>query len=138
MTSRLQVVAAVLTSAQHPGRVLVAQRPVGKWQAGRWEFPGGKCEPAESEREALDRELMEELGITVLRAESLGHFPHDYVDRQVVIALWWVVEFSGVVQGRDGQALQWLPLQDLPHIDLLEADRPMLPVLSRALADALK
>ena len=46
----LGVVAAVLVR-RAPGaapEVLIAQRPPGKWQAGRWEFPGGKIEPAES------------------------------------------------------------------------------------------
>ena len=49
----LQVVAAVLVD--RAGRVLIAQRPPGKWQAGRWEFPGGKVEPGESEEAAVRR-----------------------------------------------------------------------------------
>ena len=45
------------------GRVLLAQRPEGKSMAGLWEFPGGKVEGAETPTEALERELLEELGI---------------------------------------------------------------------------
>ena len=45
------------------GRVLIAERTAGRHMAGRWEFPGGKVVPGESEAEALGRELREELGI---------------------------------------------------------------------------
>src|SRR5438105_905976 len=47
------------------GRVLLAQRPVGKAMAGLWEFPGGKIEDNESPEQALVRELKEELGIGI-------------------------------------------------------------------------
>jgi 8-oxo-dGTP diphosphatase len=114
--------------------VLIAQRPTGKWQAGRWEFPGGKIEAGESDRDALGRELEEELGVRVLTARLLGVFDHDYADRRVAISLWLVTEFQGIPQGRDGQALRWVAGPELPDCDLLEADRPMLPPLREALA----
>lgn len=59
----LPVVAAVLQDSA--GRVLLAQRPPGKDQAGLWEFPGGKIRPGERAEHALRRELQEELGIAV-------------------------------------------------------------------------
>lgn len=113
--------------------VLIAQRPPGKWQAGRWEFPGGKIEPAESPGDAVVRELREELGVTVRAARPLGEFPHDYEDRSVRIALWLVSAWDGVPEGLDGQALRWVALTQLAGCDLLEADRPMLEPLRRAL-----
>ena len=57
---RVQVVAAVIRRPD--GQVLLAQRPQHTHQGGLWEFPGGKVEPGESEVEALQRELQEELG----------------------------------------------------------------------------
>jgi mutator protein MutT len=51
------------------GRVLLAERPVGKPWAGYWEFPGGKIDTDESARQALVRELHEELGFEVERAD---------------------------------------------------------------------
>lgn len=135
--ARLRVVAGALCDPAVPGRVLIAQRPVGKWQAGRWEFPGGKVEPGEAEREALDRELREELGVQVLAARQLGVFEHDYADRRVAIALWLVTAFHGDPQGRDGQALRWVPASELAGCDLLEADQPMLPMLREALSGAV-
>lgn len=58
----LLVVAGVL---QRNGRIMAYQRPEGKLLAGKWEFPGGKLEEGESPEQALERELMEELGVHV-------------------------------------------------------------------------
>lgn len=127
----LQVVAAVLVDRQ--GRVLVAQRPPGKWAAGRWEFPGGKVEPGEDEAAAVVRELHEELGVRVDAQQRLTEVCHDYPDRRVAIGLWLVLRHEGEPQGLDGQALRWVTLDELADIDLLEADLPMLPVLAAAL-----
>ena len=131
----LGVVAAVLVR-RAPGtapEVLIAQRPPGKWQAGRWEFPGGKIEQSESPADAVVRELREELGVTVRAARPLGDFSHDYQDRSVRIGLWLVSAWEGDPSGLDGQALRWVALPQLVHWDLLEADRPMLEPLRRAL-----
>jgi 8-oxo-dGTP diphosphatase len=131
MSDALRVVAAVLVDRQ--GRVLIAQRPPGKWQAGRWEFPGGKLEPGEGEAAAVRRELAEELGVRVDAAERLAEITHDYPDRRVAIGLWLVLRHDGEPVGLDGQALRWVSPQSLEHCDLLEADLPMLPVLRAAL-----
>jgi 8-oxo-dGTP diphosphatase len=113
--------------------VLIAQRPAGKWQQGRWEFPGGKIEPGESSADAMARELREELGIEVRAARPLGVFRHDYADGRVEIELWLVSAFEGEPQGLDAQALSWVSIDGLSAYDLLEADLPMLPPLRQAL-----
>jgi 8-oxo-dGTP diphosphatase len=128
----LRVVAAVLVDRR--GQVLIAQRPPGKWQAGRWEFPGGKVEPGESEEAAVRRELAEELGVRVDVLQRLGDFTHDYGERQVHIGLWLVLRHEGEPQGLDGQALRWVRVDQLADCDLLEADLPMVPVLRDALS----
>lgn len=128
----LRVVAAVLVDPQ--GRVLIAQRPPGKWQAGRWEFPGGKLEPGEDEEAAVRRELAEELGIRVEALRRLGEVSHDYGDRAVNLGLWMVSRYDGEPGGLDGQALKWVTAASLPAEDLLEADLPLLPLLQAALA----
>jgi 8-oxo-dGTP diphosphatase len=126
-----RVVAAVLVNRE--GEVLIAQRPPGKWQAGRWEFPGGKLEPGEGEEAAVRRELAEELGIEVDVTHRIAGCTHDYGDRQVDMGLWLVLRHAGEPRGLDGQALKWVTLQQLPHEDLLEADVPLFPVLESAL-----
>lgn len=127
-----RVVAAALVDSQ--GRVLIAQRPAGKWQAGRWEFPGGKVEPLEDERSALARELREELGVAVAAASRLAQVDHNYGDRQVQLALWWVQRHEGEPRGLEGQALRWVTYPELAAADLLEADLPLLPVLRGLMA----
>jgi 8-oxo-dGTP diphosphatase len=126
-----RVVAAAVVDRE--GRVLIAQRPPGKWQAGRWEFPGGKLEAGEDEQQALRRELEEELGIHVRAATRVLEVAHNYPDRSVVIALWLVLRYDGTPTGLDGQALRWVEPGALTGLDLLEADLPMLPALLGAL-----
>ena len=114
--------------------VLIAQRPPGSWQAGRWEFPGGKVEPAEADEAALRRELREELGIEVLTAVPVDLFSHSYPDRSVEISLWVVPAFTGAPRGLDGQALRWVSPAQLAQCDLQDAGLPMIAPLLRALA----
>lgn len=101
----IHVACGVLVNAA--GEVLVAQRPKGKIADGYWEFPGGKIEPGESARQALVRELREELGVEVQLAEPLIRFSHQYSNRRVVLDTWRITAFSGTPESREGQALQW-------------------------------
>jgi len=131
----LRVVAAVLVRHVTGGlpELLIAQRPPGKWQQGRWEFPGGKIEPDETSADAVLRELREELGVIVRAARPIGVFAHDYPDGRVEIELWVVGAYEGEPQGLDGQALRWVNIDHIGEFDLLEADLPMLAPLRRAL-----
>jgi 8-oxo-dGTP diphosphatase len=124
---RILVVAGALYDAA--GRVLIAQRPAGKHMAGRWEFPGGKVAPEEAERDALVRELREELGIEVKDAAPLMRLTHAYADREVELSLWIVAHFTGSPRALDGQALKWVAPAALVHEDILEADRPFVTAL---------
>jgi 8-oxo-dGTP diphosphatase len=121
------VVAAALYDRS--GRVLIAQRPAGKALAGRWEFPGGKVAAGESEREALGRELREELGVEVTAARPLMRQKHAYADREVELSLWIVERFSGTARALDGQRLKWVAPAQLPAENILEADRPFIEAL---------
>lgn len=123
----IHVVAGVLSD--EAGRVLVAQRPVGKHLAGRWEFPGGKLAEGEAPLAGLKRELAEELGVTLKSAEPLIRLRHAYSNRHILLDVWQVTAYSGTPQGLDRQALEWVSLDDLPAVDLLEADQPIITVL---------
>ena len=100
----IDVAAGVLTDAA--GRVLIAQRPVGSVLAGWWEFPGGKIAGGETAREALERELAEELGIRILAAEPLITFSHSYPERVVTLHVFRVNRYSGEPTGAEGQPVR--------------------------------
>ena len=121
------VVAAALFDPA--GRVLIAQRPAGKPLAGRWEFPGGKVDAGEGEREALARELREELGIELVAARPFMRLTHAYEERDVELSLWIVEQFSGEPRSLDAQALKWVVPAELGSEDILEADRPFIEAL---------
>ena len=125
----IDVAAGVLLDAQ--SRVLIAQRPAGKYQAGWWEFPGGKICSAESPRQALARELHEELGIKVQQARSLLTYTHVYPERAVTLHIWQVTEFDGEPTGLEDQPLRWIPVSELRDAGLLPADLPVIEVLQQ-------
>ena len=124
---RIQVVAAVLRD--RAGRVLVADRPVGKPLAGYWEFPGGKLEPGEVAYAALQRELREELGILVRAAYRLLHFIHRYPDKEVELGVWRVTAWEGEPHAHEGQQFAWHTPAGLSAIPLLPADEPIVRAL---------
>ncbi len=101
----LHVVAAVV---EHRGLVLIALRSEDRHQGGLWEFPGGKREDGESVRDALTRELNEELGINVVAARPLIQVRHSYPDRNVFLDVWRVDAFSGEPHGKEGQPIRWV------------------------------
>ena len=123
----IHVVAGALVSLQ--GQILIAQRPIGKHMAGGWEFPGGKIDEGEIPLAALRRELEEELGIEVQKAEYLVSCDHEYPDRVVHLDLWLVTEFKDEPQPLDHQALRWVSVDQLETADLLPADQPLIEAL---------
>jgi 8-oxo-dGTP diphosphatase len=137
----LQVAAAVI---QRPdGQVLLAQRPAGKAYAGYWEFPGGKLEPGETPREALDRELAEELGLTVRCAAPWIVQQYRYPHAHVLLHFFRVFEWDGDPVGHDGQAFAWQAPGNFGVAPLLPANAFVLralllpPVYGISLADDL-
>lgn len=100
--------------------------------AGGWEFPGGKLEPEEPALDGLKRELREELGVEVIAAAQLIAYEHSYSDRRVLLDLWLVALYTGEARSVEGQPLQWVAIDELETVGLLEADRPMIPALREA------
>jgi 8-oxo-dGTP diphosphatase len=109
--------------------VLLALRPRDKHQGGLWEFPGGKVEAGELVQQALVRELHEELALEVLDCEPLLVTEHDYGDKQVRLDVWLVTRHQGEPQGREGQALAWVPMADLARYNFPAANLPIVNAL---------
>jgi 8-oxo-dGTP diphosphatase len=118
--SRIHVAAGVILNAK--SEVLLALRPLHKHQGGLWEFPGGKVEAGEKVEAALARELLEELNLAVETAEPLLITEHDYGDKQVVLDVWVVRNFTGEPHGREGQSLRWVPLSELANYKFPKAN----------------
>jgi 8-oxo-dGTP diphosphatase len=131
MENRIVVGGALI----HQGRVLAARRSAPAEVAGRWEFPGGKTEPGETQQQALERELFEELGV---RARALSRLPGEWPIRAGLVLRIWAAE---LVEGEpqpleDHSELRWLGPDELSAVDWLEHDREVLPEVARLLAAA--
>ena len=111
------------------GRILIAQRPPGGHMGGFWEFPGGKLNRDERPAQALERELREELGVTVEAATPFMTYRHEYPERIVELHVFLVEKYLGEPRGIEGQPLRWVDLADLASADLLEADQPIAAAL---------
>ena len=120
------VVACALIDAQ--GRVLLCQRPLGKSMAGLWEFPGGKIESGESPEAALQRELFEELGITVSPEQfiPLTFASHRYDNFQLLMPLFVAHQWQGNPVGREGQVMAWVGNSQLRNYPMPAADIPLV------------
>ena len=124
----MRVAVAVL---QRPdGSVLLAQRLPGTPYPGYWEFPGGKLEPGETAREALARELDEELGIKIVDASPWLVQRYDYPHANVELNFFRVFAWHGEPQSRIGQAIAWQMPGAFEVAPLLPANAPILRSLS--------
>jgi 8-oxo-dGTP diphosphatase len=128
MFTSIHVVAAVITNPH--GEVLISLRPAHVHQGGLWEFPGGKVGPGEDTYAALQREIHEELGITVQAAHPLIRIPHRYPDRYVLLDVWRVTAFSGTPHGREAQPVRWAAPAGLDAACFPEANKPILAAAS--------
>lgn len=111
------------------GKVLIALRPAQSHQGGLWEFPGGKVEAGESVEQALNREFEEELGVSVQACTPLTQIRHDYSDKSVMLDVWRIEKFSGIPQGREGQAIEWRALSKLRAADFPKANERIILAL---------
>ena len=110
MIAVIEVTAAVIKRGQE---ILITQRGEDQHLAGYWEFPGGKVEQGESVFAALQRELLEEVNLTVNASEELMVIEHDYGDKCVRLDVHIVDDFTGTAHGAEGQQGKWVALSEL-------------------------
>jgi 8-oxo-dGTP diphosphatase len=123
-----RVVAALIVQ---DGRLLVCQRTRHQTMPLKWEFPGGKIEEGEQPRDALRRELDEELGITATIGDELARIQHEYPNGAMVELRFFVVrEYRGELENRIFKDIQWARPKDLPKYDFLEADLTLVKDLA--------
>jgi 8-oxo-dGTP diphosphatase len=123
----VRVVAGVLERA---GTVLLARRRPQDHQGGKWEFPGGKVEPGESESAALEREFHEEFDVEIRAQERLGACVHAYSDKSVELIAWRAEYVSGEFHPLAHDAIAWVEKADLGQYEVAAADRFIVEILS--------
>lgn len=114
----VRVIAAV---ASRGDRLLVCQRPAHKRHGGLWEFPGGKCEPGETDMEAATRELREELDVEVMSIDEPEFAIADPGSEFLIVFA--PVTIEGEPQCLEHDALRWAMLDELMVMPLAPSDR---------------
>jgi len=125
----LRFVAAALIVRDR--EVLIGQRRANQPMGSLWEFPGGKIEPGESAKEALARELSEELGISAEVGPAVTRIRHHYRRGGAVDLQFFAVrEFTGEINNQIYQQVRWVKLENLTEYEFLAADRGLIKDLA--------
>lgn len=125
----MTVVAAVI---ERSGQILIGQRPKGDWNQMKWEFPGGKMEPQESPREALGRELREELDIRAEIGEEITRYEYEYPGKPPIQLIFFrVVQFEGEPKNLAFNQIRWEFAARFPHYEFLDGDVDFVRRLAR-------
>ena len=123
-----RVVAALILK---DGKLLVCQRTRHQTMPLKWEFPGGKIEEGEQPRDALRRELDEELGIDAKIGEEVARIRHDYkTGSSVELRFYAVREYKREIENRIFKDVRWATRSELPSYDFLEADLSLVKDLA--------
>ena len=118
------VVAALIVADD---KILACQRTRHQPMPLKWEFPGGKIEEGEQPREALRRELEEELGIEATIGDEVARIQHRYANGgSVELRFFEVRKYQGEIENRIFREIRWVTRQELPELDFLEADRSLV------------
>ena len=105
-------------------KVLIARRAQHKSMAGKWEFPGGKVEPGEQDRDALEREIFEEFGVRIRTSEFLGSNRHDYGSFTIDLYAYYALYLEGDFLLTDHDRIEWVTKEEIHAYDMAEADEP--------------
>ena len=114
----IEVVAAII---EHEGRILATQRGYGQFK-DMWEFPGGKIEKGESSREALVREIKEELAADIKVGDFVMTVEYDYPDFHLTMHCFRCILLSDGVTLLEHENMKWLTGKELDSVDWLPAD----------------
>lgn len=125
----IEVVAAIIHDEE--GRIFATQRGYGPMKDG-WEFPGGKMESGETPKEALKREIWEELETRIEVEQLFKTIDYDYPDFHLTMHCYICKVESGELTLKEHEAARWLTKEQLSSIDWLPADRSIISRLTES------
>ena len=119
----IRVVAAVIKAANEQGEPMIfaTQRGYGDLKGG-WEFPGGKIEEGETQKEALKREIMEELDTEIKVGKLIDTIEYDYPAFHLSMDCFWCEIVKGELVLKEHEAARWLTREQLGEVEWLPAD----------------
>lgn len=119
----IRVVAAVIKAVNEAGRpvIFATQRGYGEFKDG-WEFPGGKIEEGESPKQALEREIMEELDMEILVGDLIDTVEYDYPKFHLSMDCFWAKPVTNDWVLKEHEAARWLTGEELDLVEWLPAD----------------
>jgi len=113
------VVAAIIINKN---RILIGKRKDEDIGGGKWEFPGGKIEIGETNSEALERELYEELGISVKIGKELMNYEHVFKTTIYNITFMEIIDYEGEICNNAHSEIKWVKFSNLPEYDFISGD----------------
>jgi 8-oxo-dGTP diphosphatase len=129
ITMMIRVVAGII---ERDGRVLICQRQAGGIFGGKWEFPGGKMRPSEAPRQALERELREELGVAPTIGDLLQTVRYRYAEMRDAVQISFLsAALDDPPRNLTFARIIWAGRAELPRYDFLAADRQVISRLVR-------
>ena len=125
----VKVVAAIIT---HNNRIFATQRGYGEFKDG-WEFPGGKIEAGETPREALVREIKEELETDIEVGDLIDTVEYDYPKFHLTMHCFFCTVKEGKLTLKEHEAAKWLTADTLDSVEWLPADLAIIGKIKQAL-----
>ena len=113
-------------------RIFATQRGYGEFKDG-WEFPGGKIEPGETPRQALVREIREELDTEINVGELIETIEYDYPTFHLSMDCFWCTVVEGSLELKEHEAARWLDRENLYSVDWLPADTGLIAKIEKLL-----
>ena len=130
----IKVVAAVICdSLENMTKIFAAARGYGEFK-GQWEFPGGKVESGESSREALVREIQEELNVRIKVSRLIDRIEYDYPSFHLSMDCFWCEIADGEIVLKEAESARWLKPGELHSVNWLLADRVLVDEIAEHLA----
>ena len=126
---RIEVVAAIILDKK---KVFATQRGYGEFKDG-WEFPGGKMEQGETPKQALKREIREELDVEIEVGQLFDTVEYDYPSFHLTMHCFLCALKSGELVLKEHEAAKWLDKESLGSVDWLPADLGLIEKLKNAL-----